>query len=165
MLSVIGTVSGSVADIDIPTASETPVDPGQNPDDPSAETKVCYVTVEGLALDVKTGKVFTAVNNAPEAGYYVVAKNGTVKSAVEILDGELSGVSVMGAPIGLDGEYVFLDGATVADATPWGVEFSTTYHELYIQRTLYQNANAKVTFQYFVVDDVTYVLVDSIEIG
>ena len=165
MLSVIGTVSGDVSAIEIPTASETPVDPGQNPDDPSAETKVCYVTVEGLAIDVQTGKVFTAVNNAPEAGYYVVAKNGAVKSASAILDGELSGVSVMGAPIGLDGEYVFLDGATVSDETPWGVEFSTMYHELYIQRTLYQNANAKVTFQYFVVDGVTYVLVDSVEIG
>jgi len=160
-LSVIGTTSGDASKINIPTVSETPTEDPDNPDDPTAEVKTCYITPEGLALDITTGEVFTAVKNAPAAGYYNVSKSGAVKGEAELLDGVVTAISPLGKATGIDGEVVFIQDGTVSDKQPWGVAYSYLYVELYVSSILSQQV-PEVTFSYIVVNGVNYVLVDTI---
>ncbi len=132
--------------------------------DPSKDIKVCYVNADGVAIDITTGKSFTDVTDAPEAGYYSVAKDGSVKGEAEIKEGTFTSVTVYGEAVGFEGEVAFIENGVKSDRRPWGDEYCELYTKLAQILALYQRTPS-VTFKYIEINGINYVLVDTIELN
>ena len=130
----------------------------------TVKPKVCFVNEDGAAIDITTGEVFANAENAPKAGYYVVAADGTIEDEAELKDGVITSITIQGKAVGFEGEVAFIENGVKSDRRPWGNEYCELYTKLAQILALYQRTPS-VTFKYIEINGINYVLVDTIELN